>query len=196
MKTIKLLSTVTLSLLFIFIVGCSKEEMGTEEIQTADAHYDPNEIPNNGAKAKLYQVNFAELNNSGVTGMAELVLDGVNLTVRISASGLQPGSHAQHIHGFVENNRNSDCPPASADTDGDGLISVGEGVPFYGGVRLALTPFPEADADGNIEFEMTYYNVTKEITPLQNKTIVLHGVEGMPSLPVACGQIQSNQGGK
>ncbi|MUP46580.1 hypothetical protein E0K83_12610 [Gramella sp. BOM4] len=194
MKSLKLLLTGILSVALFSIVGCSKEEMGSEEINTADAHYVPQDIPNNGAKAKTYTVNFGELNGSGVSGMAELVLDGVNLTVRISASGMEPGAHAQHIHGFTENKGNSQCPPESADTDGDGLISVGEGAPFYGGVLLALTPFPEADEDGNIEFEMTYYDVTKDITPLQNKSIVLHGMDGMPSLPVACGQIKSAQG--
>lgn len=183
-----------LSMILIFTIGCSKEETGMEEVNAVNAHYDPQDIPNNGSKAKMYTVNFGELNNSGVSGTAELVLEGVDLTVRISASGLQPGTHAQHIHGFVENKRNSDCPPPSADTDGDGLISVGEGVPFYGGIRLALQPFPTADEDGNIDFEMTFYDVTKEITPLQNKTIVLHGVEGIPSLPVACGQIMPAQG--
>ena len=185
-----------LATMMIFMVGCSKEETGMEELNAVDAHYETKDIPNNAAKAKMYSVNFGELNESGVTGSAELVLDGVNLWVKISASGLEPGTHAQHIHGFVENKGNSECPPASADTDGDGLISVGEGVPFYGGIRLPLEPFPTADENGNIEFEMTFYDVTKEITPLQNKTIVLHGVEGMPSLPVACGQIMADQGSK
>ena len=185
-----------LATMMIFMVGCSKEETGMEELNAVDAHYETKDIPNNAAKAKMYSVTFGELNESGVTGSAELVLDGVNLWVKISASGLEPGTHAQHIHGFVENKGNSECPPASADTDGDGLISVGEGVPFYGGIRLPLEPFPTADENGNIEFEMTFYDVTKEITPLQNKTIVLHGVEGMPSLPVACGQIMADQGSK
>ncbi len=196
MKTFKLCYLGMLSMILFFTVGCSKEEPVMEELNAVNAHYDPQDIPNNGAKAKMYTVDFSELNSSGVSGSAELKLDGVNLTVKISASGFQPGTHAQHIHGFVENNRNSQCPPASADTDGDGLISVGEGVPFYGGIRLALEPFPTADEDGNIDFEMTFYNVTKEITPLQNKTIVLHGMDGIPSLPVACGQVISAQGSK
>lgn len=196
MKTLKFIYSVMLSSILIFAVGCSKEETGIDEINSVDAHYETKDIPNNAANAKMYSVNFGELNNSGVSGTAELILDGVNLTVKISASGLEPGSHAQHIHGFVENKGNSECPPASADTDGDGLISVGEGAPFYGGVLLTLQPFPEADENGNIDFEMTFENVTKDITPLQNKAIVLHGMDGMPSLPVACGQIKANQGSK
>lgn len=185
-----------LSSFLIFTVGCSKEETGIEEINSVDAHYETKDIPNNGAKAKMYTVNFGELNSSGVTGTAELTLDGVNLTVKISASGLEPGVHAQHIHGFVENERNSNCPPPSADVDNDGLITVSEGAPFYGGILLTLQPLPEADENGNLEFEMTYENVTKDITPLQNKAIVLHGMDGMPFLPVACGQIKASQGSK
>ncbi|QYA25571.1 superoxide dismutase family protein [Gramella sp. MT6] len=196
MKTLKIYYLVMLSSIMILSVGCSKEETGMEEINSVDAHYETKDIPNNGAKAKMYTVNFGELNSSGVAGTAELTLDGVNLTVKISASGLEPGAHAQHIHGFTANEGNAKCPPASADVDGDGLITVGEGAPFYGGILLTLQPFPEADEDGNLEFEMTYENVTKDITPLQNKAIVLHGMDGMPSLPVACGQIKASQGSK
>ena len=196
MRTLKTFYSGILSALLIFMIGCSKDDANMDEINAVDSHYETKDIPNNGAKAKTYMVSFGELNNSGVSGTAELILNGVDLTVKISASGLEPGAHAQHIHGFTENKRNSTCPPSSADSDGDGLISVGEGAPFYGGILLPLQPFPEADAEGNIEFEMTFEDVTKDLTPLQNKAIVLHGVEGMPFLPVACGQIKSAQGAK
>ncbi len=185
-----------LSSLLIFAVGCSKEESGMGEINTVDAHYTPNDIPNNGKKEKNYTVSFGELNDSGVSGTAELILKGVDLTVKISASGLEPGAHAQHIHGFSENERNSKCPPPSADMNGDGLITLDEGAPFYGGVLLPLKAFPEADENGNLEYEMTFEDVTKDLTPLQNKSIVIHGMNGMPFLPIACGQIKANQGSK
>lgn len=198
MSTLKFIYSVMLSSLLIFAVGCSKDDSGMGEINALDAHYTPNDIPNNGEKAKMYSVNFGELNNSGVTGTAELILDGVNLTVKVSLSGLEPGGHAQHIHGFTDNKRNSKCPPTSADTDNDGYISLGEGVPFYGGVILPLKDtageFPVADENGDLEYEMTFEDVTKDLTPLQNKSIVIHGMDGMPSLPVACGQIEANQG--
>ena len=151
----------------------------------------------NAAKAKTYTVDIAPLNGSGVSGTAELTLMGDQLTVRVYATGLEPDMlHPQHIHGFTENNRNSTCPPASADMNGDGLVDLGEGLPFYGPVLLPLTPFPTAP-DGTIDFEMTY-TVDSSITPLQNRVIVLHGmtVEGeyVATLPVACGQIKASQG--
>lgn len=184
-----------------------------EDPTVANAHIEPNELANNGAKAKMYTVEFGSLNNSGVSGTAELSLEGSTLTVSISATGLEPEMlHPQHIHGFVENKGNSTCPPASADKNGDGLVSVGEGAPFYGGIQLPLVmdtsdelSFPVADANGNINFTKTYEysdGIDSDITPLQNRAIVLHGMSVITedeeqyiiTLPVACGQIKPNQG--
>lgn len=210
---------------FIFsclvFVGCSDPD--EEEMRTLNAELNANvsekadnaNDANNAAVAKYYKANLSMLNESGVSGTAELKLEGNELTVNISATGLEPGElHPQHIHGFQEDNRNSTCPPASADNNGDGFISVGEGFPFYGGILLPLLndvndplSFPTADADGEIKFEKTY-TVNASITPLQNTSIVLHGktVEGFINeegetingyrltLPVACAQVTPNQG--
>ena len=208
MKTFKIFKVLVLSLI-IFTVGCSKEEPMQEDLRVTDAHVEQNELANNAAKTKMYTVEFGALNNSGVTGTAELILEGSTLTVSITASGLEPDSlHPQHIHGFSNNKGNSTCPPQSADTDGNNLISVSEGAPFYGGIQLPLImnptdelSFPVADEDGNINFVMTYEyenGVNKDLTPLQNRAIVLHGMsvedEYILTLPVACGQIQPSQG--
>ncbi len=141
------------------------------------------------------------LNGSGVSGTATLTLMGDELTVHIQASGLEPGMvHPQHIHGFMENNKNSVCPPMSADTDGDGLIELGEGLPFYGPVILPLEPFPTAP-DGTIDYTRTF-NVADymHLLPLQNNVIVLHGMtvdgEYIATLPVACGMIKPGNSGK
>lgn len=109
------------------------------------------------------------------------------------AQGLEANqTHAQHIHGSGDTNRNATCPDGSADVDMDGIVSLVEGVPFYGGVLISLTDFPTADADGNIDYMQTF-KIGKDVRPLQNNAIVLHGmtVDGQywGSLPVACGQI-------
>ena len=193
----------------LFIAGCSAPEQDEEimyglESDLQTAHKDVN----NSAKAKYYTADISALNNSGVSGTAELVLEGNQLTVTINATGLEPGMvHPQHIHGFKENNQNSKCPPASADEDGDGFVELGEGLPFYGPVLLPLDPFPTAP-DGTITFVETYdvSDLEFSVTPLQNRAIVLHGMTAtltkdgeqitdyIATLPVACGQIQPAQG--
>ena len=97
---------------------------------------------------KEYSVNMGPLNDSGVYAEVELELENGNqLKVSIKASGLEAGKpHPQHIHGFGSAPKNSTCPGAEADADGDGVISVGEGGPSYGPIMLPLNPFNLVDA--------------------------------------------------
>ena len=150
---------------------------------------------------KTYTADIMSLNNSGVMGTATLMLDGDMLTVHIQASGLEPGMiHPQHIHGFKDSNKNAVCPPMSADMDGDGLIELAEGLPFYGPILLPLQPFPVAP-DGTIDYKQTFDISDKTVLlPLQNNVIVLHGMtvdgEYVATLPVACGEIKPMNNGK
>lgn len=167
---------------------------------------------------------------SNVTGKAQLQLHGRNLTVDLRATGLTPGEpHAMHIHGDVANN--NECPPASADTSTgdpidpatytegtpDGLISLGEGAPFYGPIDVSFTTtgdtspssgltlerMPVANAAGVISYHRTIKVPQSVAMNMTNLHIVLHGAD-LPTdadqsslsslfeatLPVACGQIQ------
>lgn len=167
------------------------------------------------AKTKMYTADLAMLNESGVSGTAELTLTRNELTVTIQATGLEPNKlHPQHVHGFMENKRNSTCPSPSADTNGDGIIDLGEGAPFYGPIiqpiYVPIDTYPVADDNGDINFERTFtlgetefeaegeVATYSELRPLQNRTIVLHGMtvdgEYNAFLPVACGQITPSQG--
>jgi Cu/Zn superoxide dismutase len=143
----------------------------------------------------VYKAELDTLNGSGVSGMVMLSIQGKQLTVDIQASGLEPGKpHAQHIHGFAKPKKPSSCPPGTADTNGDGLVDIGEGLPYYGPVILPLGPFDQVDADGNLNFSQTYQIKPNELQPLQFRAVVLHGltVEDtyVPSMPVACGVIE------
>lgn len=152
-----------------------------------------------GNNTSNFTANLTSLNNSGAEGVANVNVNGNLLTVTINASGMvanQP--HPQHIHG-LDDGSNGVCPPATADTDNDGIISVPEGAPFYGAILLPLENFPMADANGNVTFTQTF-TLGENGTPtaetfgnLENRVIVLHGLENggsyVPTIPVACGEL-------
>jgi hypothetical protein len=78
------------------------------------------------------------LNNSGVTGSAEIEVKNGLLDVDVNASGLLAGSpHAQHIH-FGAQARN-ECPTIADDTNGDFRLTTAEGLPAYGPIKKSLT---------------------------------------------------------
>lgn len=215
MKNFKtIINSLFIATLVVFTSSCSdpdEEVMNSADLQTTmDANKKAEQ-----AKTKMYTVNFNALNGSGVSGSAELTLIGDQLTVKVNATGLEANMvHPQHIHGFAEDKRNSTCPTPAADTNGDGLVDLVEGLPSYGGVLLELyvpiDEFPVADANGVLTYERTFTLGETEFTeegelisesalsPLQNRTIVLHGMtvngEYIATLPVACGQIKASQG--
>jgi hypothetical protein len=151
-------------------------------------------------------------NNPPAHGTAKLFVAGRQLTVDIHASGLAPNlPHAMHIHGVLGDP--NACPPPTADTDHDGLISLQEGAPFYGPIDVSFTTtgdtsaasglvlerFPVADGNGNLDYHRTFTipkDVAKDLTQLH---IVLHGADldqnmvysnlFEATLPVACGAI-------
>lgn len=154
---------------------------------------------------------------SNVTGRASLKVDGTQVHVNIHVRGLTPNlPHAMHIHGILGDA--NVCPPASADTSGDGLVSLEEGAPFYGPIDtsftktgdtspasgLALERFPVADDDGNLNYNRTFTIPQDVLDSLGSLHIVVHGLalDGNSSgpvggydtlfeavLPVACGTI-------
>jgi hypothetical protein len=71
-----------------------------------------------------------------------LVLRGSTATITEHAHGLaptfmgQPFPHVQHIHGMGGTGQ---CPTASADKNGDGVITTTEGGPAYGGIDTTLS---------------------------------------------------------
>ena len=89
--------------------------------------------------AKQYSVYLLPLNNSGVSGTATVSLYDKTLTVKFDAMGLQPNmSHDAHIHGML-NGTDATCPTMAQDTNGDGYVSVFEGAPAYGPIKVSLS---------------------------------------------------------
>lgn len=160
--------------------------------------------------ATFYKAQLGELNGSNVHGLAYLRLDGEVLETTVLGYNMTPNMvHPQHIHGFEDDSMNSTCPTHAADENGDGLVSLTEGAPFYGPVLLPLyepiDEFPVADSKGMVTYNRTFQLGETEFTeegqnptadallPLVNRAIVLHGMyvgeEYVATLPVACGEI-------
>ena len=139
--------------------------------------------------SQTYQATLDSLNNSGASGNATVTVNGDQVTVNIESSGLAPNQpHAQHIHIGGKNV----CPPASADTNGDGITTVGEGAPFYGPVKVSLTTqgdnsmksgfavprMPTADANGNVSYSRTFtLPQGVSASDVANGVIVQHGID-------------------
>jgi len=111
-----------------------------------------------GHEGAVYKANLTELNNSGGSGNGTLTVseDGETMTVQINASGLNlDGPHAMHIHGIVDgdNVSASTCPTMADDANGDGVLTVLEGAPKYGGVQVSLTTAGDTSADSALAVE-------------------------------------------
>ncbi len=151
-----------------------------------------------------YFADLVPLNDSGVTGRVDLELRDGGLDVRLFATGLVPDElHIQHIHGFPDG-RDAVVPPPSAAGD-DGVLTIADGLPFYGPVLLPLVPF-QTPADCIINYQRFFTNQEiadlagvpevmglADLLPLDLREIVVHGgfVDGVyvTSLPVAAGEI-------
>ncbi|MET9162449.1 hypothetical protein ABZX56_32390 [Streptomyces parvulus] len=143
------------------------------------------------ADSQAYQINLEQLNDSGASGTAMVSLEGTELTVKIQAEGLVPGApHAQHIHGSTKG-MDFHCPDASADKNGDDIVSTVEGLPSYGDINISLTTsgdtskdsglavdrMPTADKDGNLSYERTI-SVSQAVTDhFKDLHIVQHGID-------------------
>jgi len=151
--------------------------------------------PEDRGQAKTYVATLDALNASGVTGAAQISVKGKQMDVLLEVRGFEPGRvHPQHIHGFNMPKEKSVCPPPEADANGDGIIEISEGGPFFGPILVNLLPFDQVDAEGNLTFSATFTIEPELLKPLHFRTIVLHGLTVgdayVPSLPVACGQIE------
>lgn len=143
------------------------------------------------AAGDAHQIDLHQLNDSGGSGTVMLHLDGTELTVEIEATGLVPGQpHAQHIHGSTEGH-DFHCPDASADEDGDGIVTTAEGLPAYGDIAIALTTegdtspdsglavdrMPVADEDGGLSYERTI-EVSQDVADhIEDLHVVQHGID-------------------
>lgn len=168
----------------------------------------------------VYTANLSELNGSGAGGTVTVELndDASQATITMNSTGLAAGlPHAQHIHG--ELTTANQCPTADADSDGDGVVTVAEGIPSYGGIQVSLTTSGDTSADSGLAVERypvgsESYSRTIDISEdvsgaLADLHVVVHGVDengngeydgearsslddSLPreaTLPASCGQL-------
>lgn len=153
-------------------------------------------------KARNFTVKLMHLNNSGVTGEATITyLQDGKFETHVMAENLAPNvAHPQHIHGFGvmdENPKDAVCPPMSAAGE-DGLLSLPEGLPFYGPVLIPLDSelvpltqqkYPRANGHGQVNY-LEYTNTATMVMAideanegkqslkslaLSKRVIVIHG---------------------
>jgi hypothetical protein len=139
---------------------------------------------------ELRLVELHALNGSGVHGVARLLLDGRTLSVESMASGAAPGRmHMQHVH-VPPGDADGTCPTPALDTNGDGLVSLKEGLGSYGPPVVSLEPFPDVKGS-SWDYAGTLEAPAK--LALDRGVVVLHGmrVHGKYDelMPIACGTI-------
>jgi hypothetical protein len=142
-----------------------------------------------------FTANIGQANETGASATADLVLDGNDLTVRIDGDGFFDGfPHAMHFHG--EPGGDNVCGPLNpsdagfdaADVDGDGFLSVVEGVPAYGPVTVSLTTEGDTSPDsalavdrfptsGTLDYERTFAVSDEVAQNLSSLHIVVHAAD-------------------
>ncbi len=155
-------------------------------------------LPATGAFAQTpttFTADLTQANESGASGTANISLDGTTATVQIDGQGFFDGfPHAMHLHG--EPGGDNICGPLNpadsgfdaADEDGDGFISVVEGVPAYGPVTVSLTTEGDTSPDsalavdrfptsGTLDYERTFELEPEVAENLSSLHIVVHAAD-------------------
>lgn len=112
------------------------------------------------------------------------------LQVTVEAWGLSPNlPHAMHLHGVPGDATDMACPGPDA-AGADGVVTVVDGVPFYGGIltsltstgdvsassALALDRYAIADADGYLFYQRTLDSAAG-YTDAGTVQVIVHGID-------------------
>lgn len=130
------------------------------------------------SRTGTYAAELAAVNGSA-SGHVGLHQTGTHLMVDLEAMGLDDGLHVAHIHGIKQ--AQSECPSLAADTDGNGLVDIAEGLPSYGPVVRTLSN-PALDRGTSLSYERTFTHrdngdAIASLGPLDDYAVVVHGVD-------------------
>jgi hypothetical protein len=133
---------------------------------------------NASSGAQVFRAELSPVNSPG-QGKVTIVQNGSQLTVHLTARGLDPGMHMAHIHGVI--GIDNTCPTPAADTNGDGLVDFAEGLPAYGPVQITLR---HGDASDGSTVQLTQKFTATDaggsigaLGALDSYAIVVHGVD-------------------
>ena len=159
---------------------------------TAGAAHDTNP----SAKVARYTYDLGAVQPSDVPGTRAdgvtriVALPNGKVQVKVDAWGLAPGlPHAMHLHGVPGPATDDACPGPDA-AGADGVVTVLDGAPFYGGIvtsltttgdtspasALALDRFPVADEDGRISYSRTFRDDAGHLDA-GTVQVVVHGAD-------------------
>jgi hypothetical protein len=151
---------------------------------------------NPSAKVASYSYSLNSIQPTDVpggqaSGSTRIVaLPNGKLQVTVEAWGLSPNlPHAMHLHGVPGDAPDMACPGPDA-AGPDGVVTVLDGVPFYGGIltsltstgdvspssALALDRFAVADANGYLYYQRTLTSVPG-YTDAGTVQVVVHGID-------------------
>jgi hypothetical protein len=159
---------------------------------TATAAHDSN--PSKRVESYAYDLGSiqpADVPNTDAMGSTRIkALPNGKIQVKVTATGLAPGlPHAMHLHGVPGEEMDRGCPGPEAAGD-DGVVTVVDGLPFYGGIvtslttsgdtsassALALDRFPVADADGRLTYTRTFADAAA-LAEAGTVQVVVHGAD-------------------
>ena len=151
---------------------------------------------NPSSKVASYQYSLDAVQSSDVpasqaSGTTRVkALPNGKVQVKVVATGLAPNlPHAMHLHGVEGSALDQGCPgPAQAGSDG--VVTVVDGAPFYGGIlasltttgdtspssALALDRFPVADEQGNLSYSRTFRD-SAAVANADTVQVVVHGID-------------------
>lgn len=143
-----------------------------------------------GAEVMRYSAELLPLNDSGATGQARLEVRADELTVRITARGLEAGQVVPtYIRGFA-GMREARCPRSGED------LAARE-ARAYGDRLFAVEPFPTIEPGATrLRYDLTLSPspaARRRLQPLERRVLVLQAGERNPS-PVACGELTQSDG--
>lgn len=139
--------------------------------------------------ARHFEAELMPLNASaggGARGTAKLTIEGDALTIEADVTGLSPGMHMIHIHGFTTGDKAATCAGPAQDQNHDGIIDLAETEPVWGTtlipfhdqpatLKIPSDKYPKANSSGSFSYRETVS--LKELDAMLKKQFGIGGLD-------------------